>query len=41
MTKWVEDMKKDYCDGKIKYQVGYQPSPDPCSTTSGTTTTSN
>ena len=32
MTKWVEDTKKDYCDAKIKYQVGYQPNPDPCTT---------
>ena len=41
MTKWVEDTKKDYCNSKIKYQVGYQPNPDPCATlTSSTTTTS-
>ena len=39
LTKWVEDVKKSYCDGKIKYQVGYQPTPDPCSTSTGTTTT--
>jgi len=38
MTKWVEDMKKGYCKGKIKYQVGYQPNPDPCATGTGTTT---
>jgi parvulin-like peptidyl-prolyl isomerase len=37
MTKWVEDTKKEYCDSKIKYQVGYQPNPDPCTTTSTTT----
>jgi foldase protein PrsA len=41
MTKWVEDMKKNYCDGRIKYQVGYQPATDPCATVTGTTTTSN
>jgi parvulin-like peptidyl-prolyl isomerase len=40
MTKWVEDTKKDYCGGRIKYQVGYQPNPDPCATLGGTTTTS-
>jgi len=38
MTTWVEDMKKGYCKGKIKYQVGYQPNPDPCATGTGTTT---
>src|SRR6266568_4380273 len=31
-TKWLEDTKKNYCNGRIKYQVGYQPSPDPCAT---------
>jgi len=40
ITKWLEDTKKDYCSGKIKYQVGYQPNPDPCATlTSSTTST--
>ena len=40
MARWVEDKKKDYCDGRIKYQVGYKPNPDPCATlTSSTTTT--
>jgi peptidyl-prolyl cis-trans isomerase C len=38
MTKWVEDTKKDYCDSGIKYQVGYQPNPDPCATITGATT---
>jgi parvulin-like peptidyl-prolyl isomerase len=40
MTKWVEDTKKDYCNGRIKYQVGYQPNPDPCATVGETTTSS-
>jgi foldase protein PrsA len=40
ITKWLEDTKKDYCSGKIKYQVGYKPNPDPCATlTSSTTST--
>jgi parvulin-like peptidyl-prolyl isomerase len=39
MTKWLEDTKKDYCDGKIKYQVGYQPNPDPCATLTNSTAT--
>lgn len=40
ITKWLEDTKKDYCDGKIKYQVGYQPNPDPCTTVTSSTTSS-
>jgi parvulin-like peptidyl-prolyl isomerase len=40
ITKWLEDTKKGYCNGKIKYQVGYQPSPDPCATLTGATSTS-
>jgi parvulin-like peptidyl-prolyl isomerase len=40
VTKWLEDTKKSYCGGKIKYQIGYQPNPDPCTTlTSSTSTT--
>jgi foldase protein PrsA len=43
MTTWINDMQKQFCKpGKIKYQVGYQPSSDPCaaftSTTSSTAT---
>jgi parvulin-like peptidyl-prolyl isomerase len=31
MTKWVDTTKRKYCkDDRIKYQVGYQPNPDPC-----------
>jgi hypothetical protein len=42
MTDWVSSLTKSFCgDSKIKYQVGYKPSPDPCAstTTSATTTT--
>jgi parvulin-like peptidyl-prolyl isomerase len=44
MTKWVDETKKKFCqDDRIKYQVGYQPNPDPCaailSNTSTTTAT--
>ncbi len=39
MTKWVETKKKSYCKSGIKYQVGYQPNPDPCATLTGATTT--
>jgi foldase protein PrsA len=40
MTKWVEDKKKSYCKSRIKYQVGYEPNPDPCASVTGATTTS-
>jgi parvulin-like peptidyl-prolyl isomerase len=40
ITKWLEDTKKGYCSGKIKYQIGYQPNPDPCATLTGSTATS-
>jgi foldase protein PrsA len=37
MTKWVDDAKKDFCSGKIKYQAGYRPNPDPCATATTST----
>ena len=40
ITKWLEDTKKGYCHGKIKYQIGYTPNPDPCATLTGATSTS-
>ena len=40
MTDWVSGLTKSFCGGKkIKYQVGYTPSPDPCASTTSTTTT--
>jgi parvulin-like peptidyl-prolyl isomerase len=41
-TTWFNDMQKQFCKpGKIKYQVGFQPTPDPCaSVTSSTSSTS-
>jgi parvulin-like peptidyl-prolyl isomerase len=39
MTKWVDTKKKSFCKSGIKYQVGYQPNPDPCATLTGATTT--
>jgi parvulin-like peptidyl-prolyl isomerase len=31
MTDWVNKITKNYCKGgKIRYQAGYEPSPDPC-----------
>jgi parvulin-like peptidyl-prolyl isomerase len=38
MTNWVNNIQKTYCKGKIKYQAGYQPSPDPCAATNTTST---
>jgi len=42
MTDWVTSLTKTYCSGgKVSYQAGYQPTPDPCAsvtTTSATTT---
>ena len=41
MTDWINKIQKSYCvSKKIQYQAGYQPSPDPCTqyTTSSTTT---
>jgi parvulin-like peptidyl-prolyl isomerase len=40
MTDWVSKTQKNYCRGEIKYQPGYQPSPDPCAATNTTTATS-
>ena len=40
MTDWVGGLSKSFCGGKkIKYQVGYTPSPDPCASTTSTNTT--
>jgi parvulin-like peptidyl-prolyl isomerase len=39
MTAWVTKTKKHYCgDTRIKYQVGYQPTVDPCLTVTSSTT---
>ena len=40
MTNWVTKITKTYCKGgKIKYQAGYQPSPDPCASLATATNT--
>ena len=40
MSDWVSSLSKDFCgDSKIKYQVGYSPSPDPCASTTASSTT--
>jgi parvulin-like peptidyl-prolyl isomerase len=42
MTEWLTDATESVCDGRISYQVGYTPNPDPCvqlaSLTSSSTT---
>jgi parvulin-like peptidyl-prolyl isomerase len=41
MANWVKDVQKSFCQsGKVKYQPGYEPTPDPClSLTTSTATT--
>jgi parvulin-like peptidyl-prolyl isomerase len=44
MTKWVDDTRKDFCSGKLSFQAGFKPTPDPCAkgatgTAASTTTT--
>jgi parvulin-like peptidyl-prolyl isomerase len=33
-STWMQGVAKNYCSGKIRYQSGYAPSPDPCATLS-------
>jgi parvulin-like peptidyl-prolyl isomerase len=38
MTDWVTKTTKDFCSGsKVKYQTGYTPNPDPCASTTTST----
>jgi len=40
MTDWVASLSKSFCSGsKIKYQVGFVPSPNPCTSTTTAATT--
>ena len=39
MTEWVEDTRKEFCDGKLSYQVNFKPKPDPCAEPGATTGT--
>jgi parvulin-like peptidyl-prolyl isomerase len=40
ITDWFNNLNKSFCSGgKIKYQVGYKPTPDPCAATTSSTTT--
>ena len=40
MTNWVKKITKGYCGkGQIKYQVGYEPQPDPCASLATATNT--
>jgi parvulin-like peptidyl-prolyl isomerase len=39
VTQWFTGVQKKFCkSGSIKYQVGYQPNPDPCTSLLGATT---
>jgi parvulin-like peptidyl-prolyl isomerase len=39
VNTWAKDTQKSYCKGsQIKYQAGFQPSPDPCVTAATATT---
>jgi foldase protein PrsA len=39
ITNWISSLTKSFCSGgKIKYQVGYTPSPDPCAPSTTTST---
>jgi parvulin-like peptidyl-prolyl isomerase len=39
MTSWVNETKKEFCSGKLSYQIGYKPLTDPCATVTGSTST--
>ena len=40
MTDWASSLSKSFCSGsKVKYQVGYTPTPDPCAPTTTTNAT--
>jgi SurA-like N-terminal domain/PPIC-type PPIASE domain len=40
-TTWATNLTKEYCKGsRVKYQAGYAPNPDPCTTINATTSTS-
>jgi parvulin-like peptidyl-prolyl isomerase len=40
ITDWFNNLSKSFCSGgKIKYQVGYKPTPDPCASTTSSVTT--
>jgi foldase protein PrsA len=41
INTWSKGLSKEYCKGsRIKYQAGFQPTPDPCSAAAAATTTS-
>jgi parvulin-like peptidyl-prolyl isomerase len=41
MTKWVDQTRRDFCKGKLGYQIGYQPLTDPCTTLTTSTASSS
>lgn len=39
VNTWTNELQKDFCSGsKIQYQIGYTPSPDPCTSVTSTST---
>ncbi len=39
MTDWATELAKNTCTGgKISYQIGYTPNPDPCAQYTATST---
>jgi len=36
VRKWLDDLTKEYCGGKLKFKEGFQPTPDPCAPPSAT-----
>jgi hypothetical protein len=39
MSKWVNDTKKAFCNGKLVYAKTYKPLTDPCVTLTASTAT--
>jgi parvulin-like peptidyl-prolyl isomerase len=39
MGKFLDNLKRDFCNGKIAYQVGYAPTTDPCAALTTSTAT--
>ena len=40
VNAWTTDLQKNFCSGsKIQYQIGYTPSPDPCTSVTSTNAT--
>lgn len=38
MASWTQATKREFCDGKLEFAVGFTPAPDPCAPAASTTT---